>query len=104
MIFQNRRQESVDRGLSSASARALERLVAKEKLTDGAGGEALERIRGVGAARGAEGLRHRARVARPRISRSSASLLEALDAILGEDAIIATNTSSLSVTQARLAS
>ena len=45
VVFQNRRQESVDRGLS-ALRKNLERLVAKEKLTQVQCDEALALVRG----------------------------------------------------------
>ena len=46
VVFQNRRQESVDRGMK-AIAKQLERMVAKQKLTESEKTETLDRIRGV---------------------------------------------------------
>ena len=46
VVFQNRRQESVDRGMS-AIKKQLDRLVAKQKLTQLEMTEAIDRIRGV---------------------------------------------------------
>ena len=97
VIFQNRKQASVDRGLGRVKA-ALERLVAKEKITQVACDEAVERIRG---AVPLEDLKACDRVIEcaPEEEALKRELLEKLDGILREDAIIASNTSSLSVTK-----
>ena len=97
VIFQNRRQASVDRGLA-ALRKNLERLVAKEKLTQAQCNEALARVRGV------VPLSELKRCdivieSAPEDLALKQSLLEALDPILGDNAVIATNTSSLSVTK-----
>jgi 3-hydroxybutyryl-CoA dehydrogenase len=46
VVFQNRRQESVDRGLARIES-SLARLSSKGKITESEGAESLERIRGV---------------------------------------------------------
>ena len=46
VVFQNRRQESVDRGMK-AIRKGLERLVSKQKMTETEMTETLDRIRGV---------------------------------------------------------
>jgi 3-hydroxybutyryl-CoA dehydrogenase len=97
VVFQNRRQESVDRGLGRIKS-ALERLVAKEKLTRTLADEALERIRGAVPLEDLKGC-DRVIECAPEDLDLKRGLLEALDGILKEDAIIATNTSSLSVTK-----
>jgi 3-hydroxybutyryl-CoA dehydrogenase len=97
VVFQNRRQESVDRGLGRIKS-ALERLVAKEKLTRTLADEALERVRGAVPLEDLKGC-DRVIECAPEDLDLKRGLLEALDGILKEDAIIATNTSSLSVTK-----
>jgi 3-hydroxybutyryl-CoA dehydrogenase len=97
VVFQNRRQESVDRGLGRIKS-ALERLVAKEKVTRTLADEALERIRGAVPLEDLKGC-DRVIECAPEDLDLKRGLLEALDGILKEDAIIATNTSSLSVTK-----
>ncbi len=100
VIFQNRRQESVERGLG-AIRKSLERLVAKQKVGESEAAEALERIRGVVPL---EELKACERVIEcaPEDLELKRDLLQRIDAIVSEDSIVATNTSSLSVT--RLAS
>jgi len=97
VVLQNRRQASVDRGLA-AIRKSVERLVAKEKLTQDQAGEVLERIRGVVPL---EELKACERVieSAPEDFDIKREILEKLDPILPEEAIIATNTSSLSVTR-----
>ena len=97
VIFQNRRPESVDRGLASLR-KNLERLVAKEKLTQVQCNEALALVRGavpLAELKGCDIVIESA----PEDLALKQSLLEALDPILGDNAVIATNTSSLSVTK-----
>jgi len=97
VIFQNRRQESVDRGLTTLR-KNLERLVAKEKLTQAQCNEALARVRGavpLAELKGCDIVIESA----PEDLALKQGLLEALDPILGDNAVIATNTSSLSVTK-----
>ena len=97
VIFQNRRQESVDRGLT-ALRKNLERLVAKEKLTQAQCSEALARVRGavpLAELKACDIVIESA----PEDLALKQALFEALDPILGDNAVIATNTSSLSVTK-----
>jgi 3-hydroxybutyryl-CoA dehydrogenase len=100
VIFQNRRQESVDRGLG-AIRKSLERLVSKQKLGESEASEALERIRGVVPLEELKGCERVIECA-PEDLELKRDLLQRLDTIVSDDSIIATNTSSLSVT--RLAS
>jgi 3-hydroxybutyryl-CoA dehydrogenase len=97
VVLQNRRQESVDRGLKSIRT-TLERLAAKGKLPEGAVAETLDRIRGVVPL---EELKACERVIEcaPEDLELKRDLLERLDKIVGEESIIATNTSSLSITK-----
>ena len=97
MIFWNRRPESVERG-TKAIRKQLERLVSKQKLSEAELGEAMERIRGVSMLEELKGCERVIECA-PEDLDLKRELLQQLDAIVGEDAIIATNTSSLSVTK-----
>jgi len=97
VVFQNRRQESVDRGLGRIRS-ALERLVAKDKLTSTAASETLERIRGVVALEELKGCERLIECA-PEDLALKRDLLQKLDAIASDESIIATNTSSLSITK-----
>jgi 3-hydroxybutyryl-CoA dehydrogenase len=97
VVFQNRRQESVDRGLG-AVRKNLERLVAKEKLTALQCSEALALIRGAVPMAELKGCDIVIECA-PEDLAVKQSLFEALDPILSDNAVIATNTSSLSVTK-----
>jgi 3-hydroxybutyryl-CoA dehydrogenase len=97
VVLQNRRQESVDRGLKGIRG-TLERLASKGKLPEAAVGETMERIRGVVPL---EELKACERVIEcaPEDLELKRDLLERLDKIVGDESIIATNTSSLSVTK-----
>jgi len=97
VIFQNRRQESIDRGLGEIE-KALAKLVSKDKITAAQAEGTLGRIRGVVPL---EELKSCDIVieSAPEIESLKLELLTRLDSILGEDCIIATNTSSLSVTK-----
>jgi 3-hydroxybutyryl-CoA dehydrogenase len=97
VVFQNPRQASVERGLAAVK-KSLERLVAKQKLTEGEAGETLERIRGVAPL---EELKACERVIEcaPEDAELKRELLQRIDAIVSEEAIVATNTSSLSITK-----
>ena len=97
VVFQNRRQESVDRGLGRIKG-ALDRLVAKDKLTATAASETLERIRGVVALEELKGCERVIECA-PEDLALKREILQKLDAIVSDESIIATNTSSLSVTK-----
>ncbi len=97
VVLQNRKQESVDRGMARIQ-KSLKRLVSKEKITETVCSETLERIRGVVPL---EELKACDRVieSAPEDLALKRELLEKLDGIVAEEAIIATNTSSLSVTK-----
>jgi 3-hydroxybutyryl-CoA dehydrogenase len=97
VLFQNRRQESVDRGLKGIQ-KQLDRLVAKQKLTDTAVAETMERIRGVVPLEELKGCERVIECA-PEDLDLKRELLQKLDGIVSEEAIIATNTSSLSITK-----
>ncbi len=97
VIFQNRKQESVDRGLARIQ-KTLDRLVQRERITQHQADGAISRIRGVVPL---EELKKCDLVieSAPEDFELKADLLEKLDGIVGEDCVIATNTSSLSVTR-----
>jgi 3-hydroxybutyryl-CoA dehydrogenase len=97
VVFQNRRAESVERGLKSIR-KSLERLVSKQKISDTEMTEALDRIRGVVPLEELKGCERVIECA-PEDLELKRDLLAKLDGILGEESIIATNTSSLSVTK-----
>ena len=97
VVFQNRRQESVDRGLGRIKS-AFDRLVAKDKLTATAASEGMERIRGVVALEELKGCERVIECA-PEDLALKREILQKLDAIVSDESIIATNTSSLSVTK-----
>ena len=100
VIFQNRKQESVDRGLSRIQ-KGLEKLVSRDKLTQAQSEGITSRIRGVVSL---EELKECEIVleSAPENLELKQELLETLSGIVTDRCIIATNTSSLSVT--RLAS
>jgi 3-hydroxybutyryl-CoA dehydrogenase len=100
VIFQNRRQESVDRGLAEIQ-RSLARLVSREKITQHQAEGVLSRIRGVVPLADLKGCDIVIESA-PEDLAVKREIFEKLDAVVSEDCIIATNTSSLSIT--RLAS
>lgn len=97
VVFQNRRQESVDRGLK-AIRKNLERLVSKQKLTEAEMSDTLERIRGVVPIEELKGCERVIECA-PEDLELKRDLLQKIDAIVSDEAIIATNTSSLSITK-----
>jgi 3-hydroxybutyryl-CoA dehydrogenase len=97
VVFQNRRQESVDRGMK-AIRKQLERMVAKQKLTEQELAETMDRIRGVVPLEELKGCERVIECA-PEEAELKKDLLQKLDQIVSEDAIIATNTSSLSITK-----
>ena len=97
VVFQNRKQESVDRGLGRIRS-SIERLVAKGKVSESDAGEALERIRGVVPLAELKGCERVIECA-PEEPSLKEEILTALDGIVSDDAIIATNTSSLSITK-----
>jgi 3-hydroxybutyryl-CoA dehydrogenase len=97
VVFQNRRQESVDRGLK-AIHKQLERMVAKQKLTQIEMTETVDRIRGVVPLEEIKGCERVIECA-PEDHDLKRELLQKIDAIVSDEAIIATNTSSLSITK-----
>ncbi|HTY18909.1 MAG TPA: 3-hydroxyacyl-CoA dehydrogenase NAD-binding domain-containing protein [Myxococcota bacterium] len=100
VVFQNRRQESVEKGLSKIE-KSLGALAAKGKLS-AAQVEAIgERIRGVVPLEELKGCDIVIESA-PEDLELKKALFQRLDEVLAEDAILASNTSSLSIT--RLAS
>ncbi|MEE8509251.1 MAG: 3-hydroxyacyl-CoA dehydrogenase NAD-binding domain-containing protein [Myxococcota bacterium] len=97
VVFQNRRQASVDRALAQIQ-KSLARLASKGKIADADGSEALGRIRGVVPLEELKGC-ERVIECVPEDLDLKREILEKLDGILNDEAIIATNTSSLSVTK-----
>jgi len=97
VIFQNRKEESVARGLDRIR-KSVEKLVAKSKLTDAQAEGVMERIRGVVPLEELKGCDIVLESA-PEDLDTKREILERLDEIVGDDCIIATNTSSLSVTR-----
>jgi 3-hydroxybutyryl-CoA dehydrogenase len=97
VLYQNRRQESVERGLASIR-KTLDRLVAKERLTGAQRDEALARIRGVVPLSELKQCDIVIESA-PEDLAVKQQILEALDDTLSDDTIIASNTSSLSITK-----
>jgi len=100
VVFQNRRQESVDRGLSKIE-KSLGGLAAKGKLSAAQVEAIQERIRGVVPLEELKGCDVVIESA-PEDLELKKALFQRLDEILADDAILASNTSSLSIT--RLAS
>jgi 3-hydroxybutyryl-CoA dehydrogenase len=100
VIFQNRKQDSVNRGLGQIR-KSVEKLVARGKLTDAQAQGILERIHGVVPLEELKGCDIVIESA-PEDHETKREILERHDRIVCEECIIATNTSSLSVT--RLAS
>jgi 3-hydroxybutyryl-CoA dehydrogenase len=97
VVFQNRRQESVERGLGRLRG-SLERLVAKEKLTQLQCEEALARVRGAVPLEELKGCDLVLESA-PELLKVKRDIFLELDEILGEETVLATNTSSLSITK-----
>ncbi|HBZ69007.1 MAG TPA: 3-hydroxybutyryl-CoA dehydrogenase [Deltaproteobacteria bacterium] len=97
VVFQNRREASVEQAVKKIR-QGLERLVAKEKLTKVECEETMERIRPVVPL---EELKACERIVEclPEDLELKRELLQRIDAIAGDESIIATNTSSLSVTK-----
>ena len=97
VIFQNRKEESVAKGLDRIR-KSIEKLVAKNKLTDAQAEGTMDRIRGVVPL---EELKSCDIVleSAPEDLETKREILEKLDRIVSDDCIIATNTSSLSVTK-----
>ena len=97
VIFQNRKQESVDKGLARLQW-GLDKLVSREKLTQAQNEGIMSRIRGVVSL---EELKECDIVleSAPEDLEIKQDLLEQLSGIVSDRCIIATNTSSLSVTK-----
>jgi len=97
VVFQNRKQESVDRGLSRIQ-NGLDRLVSRDKLTQAQSEGVMGRIQG---AASLEELKESDIVieSAPEDLEIKQDLLETLSGIVSDRCIIATNTSSLSVTK-----
>ena len=97
VIFQNRKEDSVAKGMDRIR-KSIEKLVAKNKLTDAQAEGTMERIRGVVPLEELKGCDIVLESA-PEDLETKREILEKLDKIVGDDCIIATNTSSLSVTR-----
>ena len=97
VIFQNRKQESVDRGLKRIR-KSVEKLVSRSKITEHQGDGILERIQGVVPLEELKGCDIVIESA-PEDLELKQAILEKIDGIVSDDCIIATNTSSLSVTR-----
>jgi 3-hydroxybutyryl-CoA dehydrogenase len=97
VIFQNRKQESVDRGLARIR-KSVDKLVSRSKITEHQADGIVERIRGVVPLEELKGCDIVIESAPEDIELKQA-ILEKIDGIVGDDCIIATNTSSLSVTR-----
>jgi 3-hydroxybutyryl-CoA dehydrogenase len=100
VVFQNRKQESLDIGLQQIQ-KSLDRLVNREKITRHQAEGVMERIQPTVSLEDLKGCDIVIESA-PEVFELKIELFRKLDGIVGEDCIIATNTSSLSVT--RLAS
>jgi len=100
VIIQNRKQKSLDLGLQLIQ-KSLERLVSRDKITRHQADGVMERIHPTIALEELKGCDIVIESA-PEDFDVKVEILRKLDGIVGEDCIIATNTSSLSVT--RLAS
>jgi 3-hydroxybutyryl-CoA dehydrogenase len=97
VVFQNPRQASVDRALGRIRS-SVEKLVARGKLSEAQGEGILERIRGVtaiGELKGCDLVIESA----PEDFETKRAILQEVDAVVSDECIIATNTSSLSVTR-----
>ena len=90
-------QAAVDKGLATV-ATSLERLVRKDKLAPAERDAALARIRGTTSYDDLKGLPLVIEAATENVG-LKLKILQQLDGLLGPDAIVATNTSSISITQ-----
>jgi 3-hydroxybutyryl-CoA dehydrogenase len=97
VLFQNRKQDSVDKGLSRIQ-KGLDKLVSRDKLTQAQAEGTMGRIRGVVPL---EDLKDCDLVieSAPEELDLKQDLLERLSGIVSDGCIIATNTSSLSITK-----
>jgi len=97
VLFQNPRQESIDRGLAKIR-KSVDKLIARGKLSDAQAEGILERIRGVVALEDLKGCEIVIESA-PEDFETKRQILQGLDEVVSDDCILATNTSSLSVTR-----
>jgi 3-hydroxybutyryl-CoA dehydrogenase len=97
VIFQNRKQDSVDKGLSKIE-KSLSGLAAKGKISPAQVEAIREKIRGVVPLEELKACDIVLESA-PEDLELKRGLFQTLDAILAEDAILASNTSSLSITK-----
>jgi 3-hydroxybutyryl-CoA dehydrogenase len=97
VVLQNRRVESLERGLRDIE-KSLAKLVNKDKITTAQAEGVMSRIEGVVPLDGLKGCDVVIESA-PEDEQLKAEVLRKLDSILSEDCIIATNSSSLSVTK-----
>jgi 3-hydroxybutyryl-CoA dehydrogenase len=97
VVLQNPRQASVDRALARIRG-SVEKLVARGKLSDAQAEGILERIRGVTSLAELKGCDIVIETA-PEDFETKRAILQELDGVVGDECIIATNTSSLSVTR-----
>ncbi len=97
VILQNRRQESVDRGLSNIQ-KGLAKLVSRQKITQNQSDAITDRIRGVVPLSELKACDIVIESA-PEDLAIKQELFAALDEIVDDQTIIASNTSSLSITQ-----
>ncbi len=97
VLFQNRKQDSVDKGLARIQ-KGLDKLVSRDKLTQAQAEGTMSRIRGVVPL---EDLKDCDLVieSAPEELEIKADLLERLSGVVSDECIIATNTSSLSITK-----
>jgi len=97
VIFQNPRQSSVDKAIGRVRS-SVGKLVARGKLSDAQAEGILERIRGVTALEELEACDLVIESA-PEDFETKREILQQVDRVVGDACIIATNTSSLSVTR-----
>jgi len=97
VVLQNRKEESVERGLQRIQG-SLQRLVARDKLTQAQAEGVLSRIRGSVPLEALEGCDIVIESA-PEDLRLKEQLFEQIAGIVEHDCVIATNTSSLSITK-----
>jgi len=97
VIFQNRKQESVDRGLARIR-KSVEKLVGRGKITEHQAEGIVARIQGVVPLEELKGCDIVIESA-PEDLEIKQAILEKVDGIVGDECIIATNTSSLSVSR-----
>ena len=97
VVLENRKQESLDRGIGNIK-KSLDRMVSREKITQHQAEGVLGRIHGTVALEDLKGCDLVIESA-PEDIAVKEELLRKIDGIVADDCIIATNTSSLSVTK-----